>query len=129
MIGYANIPDARIEYILRAKNVDGDVDKAWQLWRIFDDAVAGTIRPFDPNVAILGAENRERVTCYIDALLFAMLVKADVFEALLYQEFQDEPRKKLVTLLRLWVNMLRAGKLITADIVREPMSPLQSESY
>ena len=57
-----------------------------------------------------------------------MLVKADVFEALLYQEFHDEPRRKLVTLLRLWVNMLRAGKLITIDIVRAPLSRLQYEA-
>lgn len=104
--------------MVRAKNVDGDADKAWQLWLTFDDAVAGRLRPYNPKTKMLGAENREKVTCYLDALLFAMLAKVDVFEALLYQQFDDEPRQKLVTILRLWVNMLRTGKLITTDIVR-----------
>ena len=76
---------------------------------------------------MLGAENRDKVTCYLDALLFAMLAKVDVFEALLYQQFDDEPRRKLVMILRLWVNMLRTGKLITVDIVgARPFHPFHS---
>lgn len=66
---------------------------------------------------LLGAVNREGVTCYLDALLFAMFARLGSFEAMLYKNFEDPPRKKLATLLRLWVNILRAGKLITTDIV------------
>ena len=75
------------------------------------------IKPFDPRVKLLGAENREKVTCYLDALLFAMFSKTSVFEAMIYHTFEDEARKRLVTVLRLWINMLRTGRLITTDIV------------
>lgn len=46
-----------------------------------------------------------------------MFARLDCFEAILYKSFNDEPRRKLAILLRFWVNLLRAGKLITADIV------------
>jgi hypothetical protein len=66
---------------------------------------------------MLGAENREDVTCYLDSLLFAMFAKLESFEPLLYTNFDDEPRRRLSTLIRLWVNMLRTGKLIQTDVV------------
>jgi len=53
----------------------------------------------------------------LDALLFAMFARLDGFEAMLYNSLEDAPRKKLAGLLRLWVNLLRSGRLITVDIV------------
>ena len=76
------------------------------------------MRDYSPSVKLLGAENRQNVTCYLDSLLFAMFARLDCFEAILYNSFDDEPRRKLSILLRLWVNMLRSGKFITTDIVR-----------
>ncbi|KAL6854179.1 ubiquitin carboxyl-terminal hydrolase domain-containing protein [Trichoderma novae-zelandiae] len=68
---------------------------------------------------MVGAENRSAVTCYIDALLFAMFSKLDAFECMLRNDFPlDDPRNKLVTLLRIWVNMLRSGKLIHTDLTK-----------
>ena len=46
-----------------------------------------------------------------------MFARLDCFEAILYKSFNDEPRRKLAILLRFWVNLLRAGKLITTDVV------------
>lgn len=46
-----------------------------------------------------------------------MFARLDSFDALLFDTFSDTPRKKLASILRLWVNMLRSGKLITTDIV------------
>ena len=85
---------------------------------IFEDAIEGIIRGYTPTTKLLGAVNREGVTCYLDALLFAMFARLDCFEAILYKSFNDEPRRKLSVLLRLWVNMLRSGRLITTDLVR-----------
>lgn len=85
---------------------------------LLEDSIEGIIRGYTPSTKLLGAENRQGVTCYLDALLFAMFARLDCFEAILYKSFNDEPRRKLVILLRLWVNMLRSGKLITTDIVR-----------
>ena len=64
-----------------------------------------------------GAENRGAVTCYLDSLLFAMFARFDAFEKMLKREFEDEPRRKLATVLRLWVNLLRSGELIHTDTV------------
>lgn len=85
---------------------------------VFEDSIAGVLKAYDPKVKMLGAENREKTTCYLDALLFALFASEDVFEPVLCNSFEDEPRRRLVLVLRLWVNMLRTGRLITTDIVR-----------
>lgn len=91
--------------------------KAYELLMLLEESEEGIIQKYDSNIKLLGAINREGVTCYLDALLFAMFARLDSFEAMLYKNFEDVPRKHLATLLRLWVNTLRAGKLITTDIV------------
>lgn len=96
-----------------------DVDTAVSLLLLLEDSIEGIIRSYTPNTKLLGAENRNMVTCYLDALLFAMFARLDCFEAILYKSFSDEPRRKLAILLRFWVNMLRSGRLITTDIVSE----------
>lgn len=93
-----------------------------RLLLLFEDTYEGLVKTYDPATKLLGAENRDGVTCYLDALLFAMFAHLDSFEAMLYNSFDDLPRKKLAGLLRLWVNMLRSGRLITRDIVRSDCS-------
>lgn len=79
---------------------------------------AGIIIPYDPHVKMVGAENHANVTCYLDSLLFSMFAKSDAFECMLKNNFpEDEAKTQLVNLLRIWVNMLRSGKLIPADLV------------
>lgn len=75
------------------------------------------ILPYDPAVVMLGAENRGGVTCYIDALLFAMFCRLEAFECLLEAALPDGPTASLARLLRTWVNMLRSGLLIRTDLV------------
>lgn len=93
------------------------MDTAVALLLLLEDSIEGIIRSYTPNTKLLGAENRSGVTCYLDALLFAMFARLDCFEAILYKSFNDEPRRKMAVLLRFWVNMLRSGRLITTDIV------------
>ena len=85
---------------------------------LLEESEEGIIKNYDPSVKLLGAINREGVTCYLDALLFAMFAVLGSFEAMLYKNFEDAPRTRLATLLRLWVNLLRQGRLITTGIVR-----------
>ena len=80
-------------------------------------AGAGKIVRYDSNVKMAGAENRGAVTCYLDSLLFAMFARFDAFERMLKRDFDDESRRKLATVLRLWVNLLRSGELIHTDTV------------
>ncbi|PHH59251.1 hypothetical protein CDD81_3531 [Ophiocordyceps australis] len=108
-----------IRDILTTSFANGDAARTADFIDIETKAQAGVIAPYDPEVHMLGAENRSSVTCYLDALLFAMFSKMDAFECMLKNEFpHDDPRDRLVTLLRIWVNMLRTGKLIHADLTK-----------
>lgn len=116
-LGISGLTPEHISYALRSPHAHGDLDRAFDLLLLLQDSIEGIIRGYTPKTKLLGAENRSGVTCYLDALLFAMFARLDCFEAILYKSFSDEPRRKLAVLLRLWVNMLRSGKLITADLV------------
>ncbi|KAJ5573659.1 uncharacterized protein N7459_008086 [Penicillium hispanicum] len=115
-MGITTLEEPQFNYALRTTN--GDVEKAVSLLLLLEDAIEGIIRNYTPRTKLLGAENRQGVTCYLDALLFAMFARLDCFEAILYKAFNDEPRRKLTILLRLWVNMLRSGRLITTDVTK-----------
>ena len=114
-IGITTLDEQNFSYALQSTN--GDVDKAISLLLLLEDSIEGIIRSYTPHTKLLGAVNRQGVTCYLDALLFAMFARLDCFEAILYKSFNDEPRRRLVILLRYWVNMLRSGRLITTDVV------------
>jgi hypothetical protein len=103
---------------LRSLAANGDVEAAHKLLLAMSDASEGIVRPYDPSTKMLGAQNREGVTCFLDSTLFSMFSRLDSFEAMLYNTFSDLPRNKLGFLLRLWVNLLRSGQLITVDITR-----------
>ncbi|KAK5165637.1 hypothetical protein LTR04_001147 [Oleoguttula sp. CCFEE 6159] len=89
-IGITTLTDRQVEYALRSKASGGDSAKALELLIIFEDSLEGIIKPYNPATKLLGAENREGVTCYLDALLFAMFARLDSFEAMLYNNFEDE---------------------------------------
>jgi hypothetical protein len=116
--GITTFTEANVNYALQATNSEGNGEDAMRLLLLFEDTYEGILKTYNPSTKLLGAENRNGVTCYLDALLFAMFARLDSFEAMLYNSFEDLPRKKLAGLLRLWVNMLRSGRLITRDIVR-----------
>ncbi|TGJ80201.1 hypothetical protein E0Z10_g8564 [Xylaria hypoxylon] len=112
-----NIHHDHILYALHSKYSSMDVDKAIEVLELLQASLAGEIFGYNPAVRMLGAENRGNVTCYLDALLFAMFAKLDAFECMLKADTRDdEHRNKLAVLLRLWVNMLRSGKLIETDM-------------
>ncbi|KAK9326270.1 ubiquitin carboxyl-terminal hydrolase-domain-containing protein [Lipomyces orientalis] len=48
-----------------------------------------------------------------------MYARLESFEPILYKVYDDGPLRRLSTLIRMWVNMLRAGKLITSDIMAQ----------
>ncbi|VUC36849.1 unnamed protein product [Clonostachys rosea] len=117
--GTTYITPDHIKAILATRFADGDVDKTVEFIQIEQKAYNGTIVCYDPRVEMVGAENRGNVTCYLDSLLFAMFAKMDAFECVLKNNFPPEDsRHKLVNLLRIWVNMLRSGKLIRTDMMQ-----------
>ncbi|KAL9107840.1 MAG: hypothetical protein Q9227_007355 [Pyrenula ochraceoflavens] len=112
------LDDPYIQYALRSQYARGDIERAGDLLLIILESFEGMIKEYKPNVKLLGAENRNGVTCWLDALLFALFSRLSSFEPMLYNSFSDEPRIKLSALLRLWVNLLRSGNLITTDITK-----------
>ncbi|KAL4807798.1 ubiquitin carboxyl-terminal hydrolase-domain-containing protein [Aspergillus unguis] len=115
-VGITGLNEQHFTYALQYTN--GDLDSAYELLLLFEDSIEGIIKGYSSSTKLLGAENRNNVTCYLDALLFAMFARLDSFEGILYKNFNDEPREKLSMLLRLWVNMLRSGRLITTDMTK-----------
>ncbi|PGH08616.1 hypothetical protein GX51_01136 [Blastomyces parvus] len=123
-LGVATLGEPQIRYALRSRIACGDVNEAYDLLLLLDDSLHGILRFYNPSTKLLGAENRNGVSCYLDALLFAMFARLDCFEAILYNSFDDEPRRNLSVLLRLWVNLLRSGKLITTDFTKQVQDAL-----
>jgi hypothetical protein len=95
-----------------------NIDQAYDVLVLANESIEGELKDYDPNVKLAGAINRNMVTCYLDALLFAMFARLDAFEAMLFDNFDDEPRKKLAAILRLWVNLLRTGRLIKVELTK-----------
>ena len=127
-IAEAQIPtsvldDGYIGYALRSRYSGGNEDKAFEYLLFIKDASTGVVRPYDPDVHMLGAVNRETVTCWLDATLFAMFSNLTSFEPMLHATFEDPTKNRLVVLIRLWVNLLRAGKLIDVDLVSPQSDP------
>lgn len=114
-IGITTLEEEHCSYALFSTS--GDLDRAFELLILLEDSIEGVIRSYTPTTKLLGAENRGGVTCFLDALLFAMFARLEFFEGILHKSFDDEPRRNLAILLRFWVNLLRSGKLITTDIV------------
>ncbi|KAM3417292.1 hypothetical protein BST61_g5548 [Cercospora zeina] len=116
--GIDTMTEGNVRYALRMTQNKGDGDHAFRLLFLLQETYEGIVKAYDPSTQLVGAINRNNVTCYLDALLFAMFARLDSFEAMLYNDFNDRPRRRLAGLLRLWVNMLRTGRLITTDITR-----------
>ena len=116
--GIDTMTDGNVRYALRQTHNKGEGEDAFRMLMLLQETYDGIVRPYMPETQLLGAINRNNVTCYLDALLFAMFARLDSFEAMLYNIFDDIPRRRLAGLLRLWVNMLRTGRLIETDLTR-----------
>ena len=60
----------------------------------------------DNRYKMLGAQNLNGITCFLNATLFAMFCRSDsCFDTLLYSSFQGTAGR-FATMVRLWVNMV-----------------------
>ncbi|KAI5364772.1 Putative ubiquitin specific protease domain, papain-like cysteine peptidase superfamily [Septoria linicola] len=122
--GIDTMTEGNARYALRSTQNKGDGEAAFRLLLLLQETYEGIVKPYVPSTQLIGAVNRKNVTCYLDALLFAMFARLDSFEAMLYNNFDDTRRRRLAGLLRLWVNMLRTGRLITTDLTRHMQESL-----
>ena len=126
-VGITKFPDGDISYVLKSSYIKGDTKKAYESLNLLEDSEEGIIRPYNPKIKLLGAVNWNGVSCYLDSTLFAIFGRLDSFEAMLYNTFEDEHRKNLATLLRLWVNTVRAGRLVESDVVSQTAVPVDPD--
>ncbi|KAL8306365.1 hypothetical protein RB597_003101 [Gaeumannomyces tritici] len=123
--GLSGVTRDQIRYVLSSTYSRGDIAKAKELLKLQSEAFEGVLLPYNANTHMLGAENRGAVTCYLDSLLFAMFAKMGAFECMLMRrEYPDEAHRNLAALLRLWVNMLRSGKLIGVEMTEHIQNAL-----
>lgn len=67
----------------------------------------------DNRYKLLGAQNLNGITCFLNATLFAMFSRSDsCFDTLLYSAFEG-PVARFATMVRLWVNMVTTPKRTT----------------
>ena len=116
--GITKYREQEITFVLKSSYIAGDVDKAYESLVILQDSEEGVVRSYDPRIRLKGAVNHNAVSCYLDSILFSMFCRLDSFEAMLYNSFEDADRNDLATLLRVWVNTVRGGRLVEADLTR-----------
>lgn len=117
-------PKLQLNAVLHSCFARGDLMKAFLLCRFFQLSGEGlflTNASYDKlgnHIKLLGSVNWKNVTCYLDALLFSMFCKLDCFEPLLFVSNSANPLvNQLSALLRLYVNLIRSGNLVTEDII------------
>lgn len=116
----------QIVALLKSPYTQGDAAKTFQLIRMFQLSSEGLFITNENRdkcghpIRYVGAENWENVMCYLDALLFAMFANLESFEPILFISNTTRRDQYLVNqlsgLLRVYVNMLRSGNLITTDL-------------
>ncbi|RCK64043.1 hypothetical protein Cantr_10674 [Candida viswanathii] len=109
--------------LLKSPFTQGDLNRTYYLIRMFQTSSQGlflTNSRYDKlnhTIHFLGAENWDNVMCYLDALLFSMFANLESFEPILFlPNHSDYLLNQLLALLRVYVNLLRSGNLITTDI-------------
>ncbi|QBM89104.1 Ubiquitin carboxyl-terminal hydrolase [Metschnikowia aff. pulcherrima] len=118
---------SQIIVALKSPFSQGDVVKAFHLIRFFQLSDLGlfiTNDGFDragSPIELRGAENWEHVMCYLDALLFSMFANLESFEPILFllNQHPNALVSQLLCLLRVYVNLMRLGNLITTDITQK----------
>ncbi|PHH53807.1 hypothetical protein CFIMG_003320RAa [Ceratocystis fimbriata CBS 114723] len=116
-LGLPPAPPCVIRATMKSTFANSNIDKTVRYLQVQNMAIRGDIQPYDPNVIMQGCRNRNGVTCYLDALLFAMFAKLNAFEYMLQGDIQDENKRNLAVLLRAFVTLLRSGELIQPDLV------------
>ncbi|CUM63305.1 uncharacterized protein PRCAT00000876001 [Priceomyces carsonii] len=109
---------------LKSPFTQGDLVKAFHFIRFFQLSSEGLFLTNENRdklghaINYVGAENWGNVMCYLDALFFSMFANLESFEPILFisNKHPNHLVYQLAALLRLYVNLIRSGNLITTDI-------------
>lgn len=115
----ATVRDQDLARIVNQPYAKGNRRKAEEVLNLLESSEQRRLLPPEPSTKALGAINRDGVTCWLDSLLFAMFSHIENYRPMVIRKFPDEPRERLAMMLRLYVNLLRTGRLITTDITKQ----------
>ncbi|KAJ2132268.1 hypothetical protein GGF48_001041, partial [Coemansia sp. RSA 921] len=97
----------------------GDADAARRQVQLLLRTRDGIVYNVDSRVRQRGAENADS-TCYIDSVLAALFASHTACDGLLYmRDLGSDAANGLQAMCRLLANYLRAGELISAELMRE----------
>ncbi|KAJ1853688.1 hypothetical protein GGH12_004727 [Coemansia sp. RSA 1822] len=97
----------------------GDADAARRQVQLLLRTRDGIVYDVDNRVRQRGAENADS-TCYIDSVLAALFASHTACDGLLYmRDLGSDAANGLQAMCRLLANYLRAGELISAELMRE----------
>lgn len=126
-----NLEPEMYESILESN--DWDYKKSMADLIDYEEASHGILiePPKNSKTKLLGSENDDGTSCYVDALLFAMYISNTTFDPLLTYDIsaEKEDKIKLQTLMRLFVNKLRKGHFINAEYVHWFRKVLQDAKW
>ncbi|KAI8082940.1 ubiquitin carboxyl-terminal hydrolase-domain-containing protein [Halteromyces radiatus] len=90
-----------------------------------------TSPPTTTSLPLLGSENEQGTSCYLDALLFAMYIGLTSFDPMLLDQEEQLIHKKhhLQRTLRLFVNKLRSGQLVKKSTVAQVRRGLEQTGW
>lgn len=113
------VRDQDLARILNQPYAKGNRRKAEEVLNLLESSEKRILLPPEPLTKALGAINRDGVTCWLDSLLFAIFSHIENYRPMIIRKFPDEPRERLAMMLRLYVNLLRTGRLIATDITKQ----------
>lgn len=115
---------AQAQALINSPFTQGDLIRTYHLIRYYQLSEEGlfitneNVDKKGSDIQYIGADNWEKVMCYLDSLLFAMFANLDSFEPILFisNHFDDPLVNRLSILLRVYVNLLRSGNTIKIDL-------------
>ncbi|CAG8546244.1 2252_t:CDS:2 [Diversispora eburnea] len=107
----------QIEVLLETN--DWNVAEVAEYCKDLCEAEEGLIADLQKNDVMIGAENDQNTSCYIDSLLFAMFARTQSFDGMLFAQPENTKVRDLQTHLRLFVNRLRMGKFMSAYMIKQ----------
>lgn len=116
---YKNASREMISIVASCRFASRDITRTQLLLHHLEMSASNTLVPVPADAELIGMDNWLNVTCYLDCLVFVMFAKLTEYDDLLYHDpSSSADYNELRFLMRLVVNLLRSGELITTDIMQ-----------
>ncbi|KAG9299268.1 hypothetical protein G9A89_013916 [Geosiphon pyriformis] len=121
------IENSQAENLL--ERYDWNVELVADYYRDIVNAEEGLVAEINKDVVMVGSENDRVTSCYIDSVLFAMFARMRAFDGLLVGEPKSPNASNLLVHLRLFVNRLRSGNFLNAQMIKQLRENLMNNGW